>query len=87
MQDKITLNNGTVIENVHTSVTGPALFLYVRHPQMTMPELFDLFYNPQNTISISAVENGEEQVYEGYTDLYFMNKDERQICFGLMKTN
>lgn len=83
----ITLNDGTVIENNNLSVITDVLFVYVRHPELTMEELFLLFCDESKTVKITAEDDEKTEVYNGYTDLYFMNKDERQICFGLRKAN
>jgi len=83
----ITLNDGTVIENNNLSVITDVLFVYVRHPKLSMEELFLLFCDESKTVKITAEDDEKTEVYNGYTDLYFMNKDERQICFGLKKAN
>lgn len=84
MSKKIILNDGTEIENSHVLTAADSLFVYIRQPA-SMAEIFAKMNVPENTGRITAEANGETSVYEGYTDLRSIQKDERQICVGLWK--
>ena len=67
MPEKLTLNNGTELENSSAILSGD-LFLYVRGK--TLKAVFDLLIKPRNTeVIVYTMNNGTEITYEGYTKL------------------
>lgn len=67
MPEKLTLNDGTVLENASALLSGD-LFLYVRGK--TLKEAFDLLIVPENTEKIIyTMNNGAEVIYEGFRKL------------------
>lgn len=67
MPEKLTLNNGTELENSNAILSGD-LFLYVRGK--TIRGAFDLLVKPANTsVIVYTLNNGDDITYEGYTKL------------------
>ena len=67
MPEKLTLNNGTELENSSAILSGD-LFLYIH--DHTMKAVFDLLIKPRNTeVIVYTMNNGTEITYNGYTKL------------------
>lgn len=85
MNQKLTLNDGTVLENAHAIVAVNVLWVYI-DIGITMTEAFELLNDPEKTAIIRADDFGAESVYSGYTDLYCIKREENgQINAGLKK--
>ena len=84
MNETIQLANGTLIENSHCLETGGTLFVYITGSD-DMARYFNLFVDPDNTAVIHANRYGDETDYEGYTDLYSINKEYGNINLALKK--
>ena len=80
--ETLTMNDGTVLEDSHVILNNGLLSFYVQNG-MTLPEVYVIFSDPQKTAKITAFRFGAERVYEGYTDLNFIQKSESQISGGL----
>ena len=78
--DQITLADGTVVLNTYVTPRNGMLFIYVQEG-MTMLEVCTLMSDPAKTARITY--NGS--VYEGYTDLFILQKTGSQIGCGLSK--
>ena len=67
MNEKLTLNDGTELENASAILSGD-LFLYIHDSDLQT--VFDLLIDPENTEQIIYTRNnGTEVTYEGYTKL------------------
>ena len=67
MPEKLTLNNGAVLEDASAILSGD-LFLYIKG--QTLEGAFDLLIVPENTERIIyTMSNGAEVVYEGFRRL------------------
>ena len=67
MPEKLTLNNGTELED-SSAILSVDLFLYIRGK--AMKAVFDLLIKPRNTeVIVYTRNNGESITYEGYTKL------------------
>ena len=85
MNQKLTLNDGTVLENAHAIVAVNVLWVYI-DTGSTLAEAFELLNNPEKTENIRADEFGTETMYSGYTDLFSIQREENgQINAGLKK--
>ena len=67
MQEKLTLNNGTVLANASAILSGN-LFLYIHGNDLKT--VFDLLIVPENTEKIIYTQNnGEDITFAGFTKL------------------
>ena len=67
MQETLTLNDGTVLENASALISGD-LFLYVN--SQTLKTVFDLLIVPENTEKIVyTMNNGADAILEGFRKL------------------
>jgi len=67
--ETITLNNGTTV-NGHILENGDGQMIYVYLNGMTVAEGVLLFSDSENTAVLTAVNHGEEHVYEGFTEIW-----------------
>lgn len=82
--ETLTLADETVLEQSEVLLSDNTLFFYVRNG-MSMAEVFGIMNNSEKTHRITAAQYGNEHVYEGYTDLQSIRKDNGQISGGLRK--
>ena len=68
MDERLTLNNGTVLENSHVLESSGCLFVYIQSGN-SMREVFDLLDEPENTKKIVESCIGTERTYRGYKRL------------------
>lgn len=86
--ETITLNDGTVLYNAITIGALPGLWVHIQKG-LTLAEAFDLFSDPEITAVITSDKSepnrpGEGTVYEGYTDLYMLKReDDGTVVIGL----
>ena len=67
MQEKLTMNNGTVLANASAILSGN-LFLYIHGNDLKT--VFDLLIVPENTEKIIYTQNnGEDITFTGFTKL------------------
>lgn len=86
MPERLTLADGTVIDKAYILETVSGISFYVRG-EVTMGEVFALMNDPEKTAVIKAQQNGEEATFTGYTDLWSIQKTNRQISGGLRRGN
>lgn len=67
--ETLTLNDGTEV-NGHIIENGDELTIFVYLDGKTIIEGVTLFSDPEKTKRITALNHGEEQIYEGYTELW-----------------
>lgn len=88
--ETITLNDGTILHDAITIGAIPGLWVHITKG-LTLAEAFELFSDPQLTAVITSDKSepnrpGEGTVYEGYTDLYMLKReDDGTIVIGLHK--
>lgn len=68
MNQQMTLNDGTVIENCYAIESNGFLYVYVRN-SFSLREVFNIFIDPEKTASITSVQFGETLTATGYTKL------------------
>lgn len=81
MDEKITLNDGTVLENSHCVQANGRLFVYCRN--MDLKTGYALFIDPEKTKKITMERYGLTTVYEGYSELYSISMDEDSCNMAL----
>ena len=88
--ETITLNDGTVINDAVTIGAIPGLWVHIQNG-LTLAEAFTLFSDPEKTSVITSDKSepnkpNEGTVYEGYTDLFMLKReDDGMIVVGLHK--
>lgn len=70
MVDRITLNDGTVLEG-HILENGDGQMIFVYLDGMSLTDGFVIFNDPERTKRIYA----GEKTYEGYTQLWAINNE------------
>lgn len=71
MQEQLTLNNGTVLENSYAFQTDETLWVYIG-AGLSIGEVFDLFRVPEN---VTKITNEQGTVYEGYDEIMYIRKE------------
>lgn len=71
---RLTLNDGSVIENVSCGASDGLLWLWPSGP-MTMEELFEIANDPSKTAHMVWEYDGGTETFDGYTDLRVLQKD------------
>lgn len=85
MQEKITLNDGTVIEPAHAIQAAGALWIYIDR-ESTMQEAFDMLSDRERTRRITAESYGEVNRHVGFTDLFCIRMEtDGTVNAGLRK--
>ena len=85
IQEKITLNDGTVIEPAHAIQAAGALWIYIDRAS-TMQEAFDTLSDRNRTLRITAESYGEVNRYTGYTDMFCIRREtDGTVNAGLRK--
>ena len=83
MPEKLTLNDGTELENSSAILSGD-LFLYVRGESMR--DAFDLLIDPENTaVIVYTQNNGTETTYEGYTKLRAVSDEDNGLITAVLR--
>ena len=77
--DKITLADGTIIEDAYIRVSFGKLWFYVQNG-MSIQEVFALMSDPEKTVSIA--QNDEEPI-RGYTSIYSIQRNDGLISGGI----
>ena len=85
MEQKLTLNNGTVLENSSAAENGIGLWLYV-NSGISFADLFAIVNDPEKTRRIIAENIEGKKTYRGYKDLFYIRKgDNGSVSIGLRK--
>lgn len=83
MPEKLTLNDGTVLENSNALLSGD-LFLYVRW--LDMRTVFNLLINPDKTaVIIYTMNNGDEIRFSGFTKLIAVRDEGNGLVTAVMR--
>ena len=87
MPEKLTLNDGTVLENSSVIEDGDtySLYVYTRNGY-TMKEVFDPLYDPEKTGKIIYTQvNGSKTVFTGYTNLTAVRNEGRGLVTAVLR--
>ena len=84
MDETITLNDATRIDNAHCIESDGRLFVYIENTN-GIKKYFDLFCDPDKTRRIVANRYGVETVYINYVDLYSISKEYGNVNLVLKK--
>ena len=83
MPEKLTLNDGTELENASAILSGN-LFLYVH--ESDLQTVFDLLIDPENTeLIVYTMNNGEEVSFIGYTKLTAVSDEGNGLITAVLK--
>ena len=83
MNETLTFNNGTVLQNSYAIQVDMVLYIYIKDESCSFEDAFELLNN-QNTVSkIICNRYGQKETYEGFTDFYSITKDRMQISAGI----
>lgn len=74
MDQYLTLNDGTVIQDSFVLEDGNILRVYV-YSNMDFGVLFNLLNDPEKVEEIKCTRYGNEQTVTGYTELYCISKE------------
>ena len=86
MDQLLILNDGTRLFPAHAIVAGGVLWVYL-DGGLTLAEAFEVLNDQEKTCRITADEYGTVTVYEGYTDLFCIRKEDNgQVNAGLKRT-
>ena len=83
--ETITLADGTVLENSHVLNDSENLFFYIQNG-MSMAKVFSAMNNTKKTATIRAFQYQQETIYEGFTDLCAISKENNQISGRLRRS-
>lgn len=85
MNQKLTLNDGTVLEGSYAIQDGNILWVYV-YAEIEFGELFGLLNDPEKVKKIKAEREDVESVHRGYRELFCIRKENGGfISAGLRK--
>ena len=83
MLEKLTLSNGTELENSSAILSGN-LFLYIRGEDMKT--VFDLLIDPENTEEIVyTMINGEDRTFSGFNKLIAVTDEENGLITAVLR--
>jgi len=80
---KLTLNDGTVLENSHVILNGSTLWFYLTG--ITFTETFNVMNDASRTETITADSFGDVTAYEGFTDLFCLRREDDGMITGGLK--
>lgn len=84
MNEYITMADGTVYENASIlPLSEGRIITYWRG--RTFDDVYTVLKSPENNARITAVEYGSETVYEGYTELYALQKENGMVTACLRR--
>lgn len=75
MDRKLTLNDGTILEDSYAFAVGERMWVYI-YAEMTLADAFALLNDPAKMISVISEQFGQETTYEGYTELFTITKED-----------
>lgn len=83
MPEKLTLNDGTELENASAILSGN-LFLYVH--ESDLKTVFDLLIEPENTeVIVYTMINGQELTFRGYDKLTAVSDEGNGLITAVLK--
>lgn len=84
MNEYITMADGTVYENASIlPLSEGRIITYWR--ERTFDDVYNALKRPENNARIKAVEYGSETVYEGYAELYALQKENGMVTACLRR--
>lgn len=84
MPEKLTLNNGTVLEEASAIHSTNDLFLYIYGSDLKT--VFDLLIEPENTEKITyTMNNGAEVVFEGFRKLNAVRDEGGRLITAVLR--
>ena len=85
MNQQLTLNDGTVLENSSVAEAGNILWLYV-YADITFADLFALLNDPEKARRVTAVFGESKTTYRGFKELFCIRKEDGGfVSAGLRK--
>lgn len=84
MIQKLTLNDGTELDNSSAIEEGNTLFLYV-YAEITFADLFALLNDPEKAKKVVETLGEKKTTYRNFKELYFIRKENGFISAGLRK--
>ena len=83
MPEKLTLNDGTVLDNSSAILSGD-LFLYIHDSDLQT--VFDLLIDPENTKQIIYTQvNGTSLTYVGYKKLHAVTDEDNGLITAVLR--
>lgn len=76
MEQKITLADGTVIQNAYAMLVDGNLFIYINDTGADIGQIFDLLRNAKKTKRIRSQAFGDDVTYQKYTKIYFIREED-----------
>lgn len=83
MARRLTLNDGTVLENCTANLFEGCLTCFIE-PEMPLKEVADLFLDPDKTESIRMELGDNDETFRGYTKVRFILANQ-EISIGLRR--
>ena len=85
MEQRLTLNDGTIFENSSAAENGNGLWLYI-NSDFSFADLFAIVNNPEKTKRIIAENMEGKKTFRGYKDLFYVRKgDGGSVSVGIRK--
>ena len=84
MDETLTLNDGTLLENTRVLLSAGSLFFYVGNG-MTMDEVYQFMKQPELTKHMTVYSFKQTTEYNGYTELYCISVDKCLVSGGLRR--
>ena len=75
MDRKLTLNDGTILQDSYALAVGNRMWVYI-YAEMTLADAFALLNDPTKMIAVISEQFGVETTYEGYTELFTITKED-----------
>lgn len=75
MNRKLTLNDGTILEDSYAQAVGNRMWVYI-YANITFADAFALLNDPAKLLSVISEQFGVETTYEGYTELFTITKED-----------
>lgn len=82
--DRKLILNSIELQDSYVLRNGDMLFVYV-YALIDFAELFDILNDPANVQTVKSVQFGTETLYDGFTELFVIRKEDGFISAGLRK--
>ena len=84
MNETLTLNDGTVLENSYAYEVTGKLYLYIR-AGLNIVEVFSLLADPEKTEKIKCNRYGTETIFEGYEAITCVSDEGDGMITAIMR--
>ena len=84
MDDYIVLGDGAKITNAHVLEAGDSIIIYAMGGK-SLGWMYRTFSNREKTASITGARAGEEQTWEGYTELYAVRVESKRLTTACLR--